>query len=146
MRVVRPVHPGGRPKMLYVAGRDGILDFGQDRDMAYITTRLFLPATNKRTQLRQIAAWLNQSEVKQLIFSDEPDKFYLARPSAMVNPEEVGNRVWLDIVWVCPDPYAYSLTTKTTTPNGGTAPTPVKITATMTDDTDHLQINLGDQH
>lgn len=146
MRVARPVHPGGRPKMLYVAGRDGILDFGQDRDVAYIITRLFLPATDKRAQLRQIAAWLNQQECKQLIFSDEPDKFYLARPSAMVNPEEIGNRVWLDIVWVCPDPYAYALTTKTSSPNEGTAPTPVIIAALITDDTDHLQITLGDQY
>lgn len=148
MRVTRPVYSGARDRLLRISGRPGAVDFGRDIEPGYIPTRLFLQAESfaaKRAQLRQIAAWLNQEQVKQLIFSDEQDKFYLARPASLVNPEDSAYKTWLDVTWLCPDPHAYALTTKTSSPNEGTASTPVKITATMTGDTDHLQITLGGQ-
>lgn len=146
MRVTRPVYPGARDRLQRIFGRPGALDFGRDLEPIYIPTRLFLKAgsfAGKRAQLRNIAAWINQEECKQLIFSDEPDKYYLARPTSPVNPEDSAFKTWLDITWLCPEPCAFSIATKTAGPNEGTLPTPVRIAATIIDDADNFEVALG---
>jgi len=145
----RPLAPGAVDQVLEIVGADGTFDIGYHLAPGYIPVRLYLrsgSATAERAHIRAIADWLSPREVKPLVFADEQDKQYYARRSGEIVVSGRVTRRFVDITFFCPDPYAYAVSTKTTSPNQGTAPTPVKITATMTDDTDHLQINLGDQH
>lgn len=149
VRIGRPLAPGAIDRTLEIEGIDGVYDLGYSLRPIYIPVRIYLRSDSvagEREHVRAIASWLSPREVKPLIFSDEPDKQYFARRSGDI--ELTGNvtRRFVDVTFYCPDPHAYAVTTKTASPNAGTAPTPVKITATMTAATDHLQIDLGDQH
>lgn len=62
---------------------------------------------------RALASILNVSEPKKLIFSDEPDKYYLAVPEGVTDLTEnnfLGNG---EINWVIPDGVAYAAEEKT---------------------------------
>lgn len=145
----RPLAPGAVDQYLEIPGVDGTFDMGYHLAPGYIPVRLYLRSdstTAERAHIREIASWLSPREVKPLIFADETDKQYFARRTGAISASGLVTRRFVDITFFCPDPHAYAVSTKTTSPNQGTAPTPVKITATMTAAADHLQIDLGDKH
>lgn len=144
----RPLAPGAVDQYLEIPGVDGTFDMGYHLAPGYIPVRLYLRSrtvSEERAYIREIASWLSPREVKPLVFADEQDKQYYARRSGEIEISGHVTRRFVDITFYCPDPHAYAVTTKTASPNAGTAPTPVKITATMTAAADHLQVNLGDQ-
>ena len=146
--IQRPLLTATRERTTNITGMDGTWDFGCDRGPATILVNFYFRGSSMgqlRTNIRNIAAWLSPKEVKPLTFADESVQYY-ARRTGEISVDQVLALGYAEVKFICPDPHAYSNTTKNASPNNGTAPTPVKITATMTADTDHLQINLGDQH
>ena len=88
---------------------------------------------------RELAQALMSDEPQQLIFGDEPDKYYLAIVDGQSTVAEAYYNNILTITFVVPDGIAHSVATKTadnttdtiTVPNLGTAPTAPIISATM---------------
>ncbi|MGX6979123.1 distal tail protein Dit [Vagococcus elongatus] len=86
---------------------------------------------------RELAKLLIVSEPKPLIFSDEPDKYYLAVPTGDINVAEKSFLGFGDIEWVIPDGLAHSIDeTELVLPNDtdiveinyeGSAPIPVSF-------------------
>ena len=68
---------------MVIPGKQGVYDFGLNT----FTSRIISVAiqyvgtsfNDSRLRARDIAAWLSQTSYKELIFSDEPDKYYLAK-------------------------------------------------------------------
>lgn len=81
--VDRPILPALVRREISVPGKHGTYDFGENSyenriiivEIKYIGTSF----NELRLRARNIAAWLSQTTYKELIFSDEPDKFYLAK-------------------------------------------------------------------
>ena len=79
----RPILPALRRKELTIPGKHGTYSFGSDVydnrivsvDIAYVGDTL----NEFRLHARDIAVWLSQTSYKELIFDDEPDKYYLAK-------------------------------------------------------------------
>ena len=79
----RPILPALRKREMMISGKHGTYDFGGNTydnrivsvDIAYIGDTL----NEFRLHARDIAAWLSQTSYKELIFDDEPDKYYLAK-------------------------------------------------------------------
>lgn len=95
------------------------------------------------SQRRDLAAALATDEPVQLIFDDEPDKYYMAicdQQTTMSEEQFLGEAV---ITFVVPDDLAYAVATSTVTGssgtditinNAGSAPTAPVLTATMAGD------------
>ena len=81
--VDRPILPALRKREMAIPGKHGTYDFGGNTfDSRAITVQLSYIGTSfneLRLRARDIAAWLSQTSYKELIFSDEPDKYYLAK-------------------------------------------------------------------
>lgn len=81
--VNRPILPALRKREMVIPGKQGVYDFGLNTfDNRIISVALqYVGATfnDLRLRARDIAAWLSQTSYKELIFSDEPDKYYLAK-------------------------------------------------------------------
>jgi len=81
--VDRPILPALRKREMAIPGKHGVYDFGLNTFDSRIISVLiqYIGATfnDLRLQARDIAAWLSQTSYKELIFSDEPDKYYLAK-------------------------------------------------------------------
>ena len=79
----RSILPALRKREIMISGKHGTYDFGENTydnrivsvDIAYIRDTL----NDLRLHARDIAAWLSQTSYKELIFDDEPDKYYLAK-------------------------------------------------------------------
>ncbi|MCB5952947.1 phage tail family protein [Enterococcus sp. BWT-B8] len=95
---------------------------------------------NKRRELARI---LNVSEPAQLIFTDEPDKYYMALPTGDIDVSEKRFLGFGTITWQIPDGVAYSVQAKEATNrkkdvldiyNSGTFESFPKIEVQMTSD------------
>ena len=79
----RTMLPAMRKREMAIPGKHGIYDFGLNTyDKRIIPVLIqYVGATfnDLRLRARDIAAWLSQTSYKELIFSDEPDKYYLAK-------------------------------------------------------------------
>ena len=79
----RPILPTMRKREMVTPGKHGTYDFGLNTyDKRIISVLIqYVGATlgDLRLHARDIAAWLSQTSHKELIFSDEPDKYYLAK-------------------------------------------------------------------
>lgn len=107
----RPLIPETRDTLLEVPGRDGVYDLGRDYESLNIECEFVIKGDSPaelRTYARQVSAWLSVNELKELIFSDEPDKFYMARVTGLTSLETMYTTGICKVVFFCPDPYAYS--------------------------------------
>ncbi len=92
---------------------------------------------------RDLLGWLQAKRTglhtplpQALIFDDEPDKRYMGYPERVENRGEVAGIADYQVTFLCPMPYAESVTARTTgisDTNNGTVPTPPVITVTVTD-------------
>ena len=147
MRASRPISPGHDARVLSITGMDGVIYQGKDRKPQFITFRFVFDSdsyADKRTAAREIAAWLDTEELSPLIFDDEPDKRYMAIVIDEIDVEEILLTGIFYVTLFVPSSYAESTTTKTASPNEGTAETPCIITVTMTSDDDSLKITLDE--
>lgn len=81
--VNRPLMPTKRRSAIVIPGRDSSYDFS-DNTYENIVIPVVIQYINDtfedlRSRARLIAAWLGQKTFKPLIFTDEPDKYYLAK-------------------------------------------------------------------
>ena len=90
--VDRPILPSMRKREMAIPGKHGTYSFdGNTYDSRIISILIqYIGATfnDLRLRARDIAAWLSQTSYKELIFSDEPDKYYLAKiydPASLEN-------------------------------------------------------------
>lgn len=136
-RVYRQILPGTRDRLLAIPGRDGIYDGGRDLEQLIIPCEFVLQTTSPaelRQRARAVAAWLNVREAKELIFSDEPELRYMARPTGPVDIEQIIGIGIVKMSFLVPAGYAEAITA--TTVNGssgnypGTLPAPTIITLT----------------
>lgn len=103
----------------------------------------FLIRRDMVAKRREIAGLLSSNEPQQLIFGDEPDKYYLAIADDQISLSEKFRHGNGEVTFIVPDGVAHSLTTATvsgqsgtdiTVTNAGTAPTSPLLTATMSGD------------
>jgi len=102
--------------------------------------------TEKRHKLAEI---LNVKEPKKLLFSDEPDRYFMAIPDQSVDYDDLMRYGKGTINWLCVDPFQYSLTEKTVVAddtnqinihNDGNVPTPVSFEVMHSSDNGYIGI------
>jgi len=140
----RSLLPPLRSRQLEIPGRHGAYDFGENKyENRIINLNCFLKAKTLqelRQKSRIVAAWLKDKG--QLMFDDEPDKYYMARIYNQVGIEQsAGFNGEFQIDFEC-EPFAYSETntmevTRTDDTsffifNNGTVDTPAEYTITNT--------------
>lgn len=111
--VDRPILPTLRQRELIVPGKHGTYDFNDNTfenriiqvELRYIGTSF----EELRTRTRQIASWLNAYDGKKnLVFDDEPDKWYVAKIYSSVGLANLFKLGETTIQFEC-EPFAYAL-------------------------------------
>lgn len=109
--IKRPALPVLRKKKVVIAGKHGAFDFGGNiYEERIITVDCFIKEKSYedvRQKARDIAVWLGSKG--QLIFDDEPDKYYIAQTYSSIEPEQIIKSGKFTVTFEC-DPFAYSIT------------------------------------
>ena len=90
--VVRPIMPTPRDVRLDVPGRAGswlYVEEPGDREVAVDLAYVGSDSDDRRTKLREFAAWLYSTSSGRLIFGDEPDRYWLGRISEAPTAREI---------------------------------------------------------
>lgn len=109
-----------------------------------------------RSAYNELNRYLN-AEQAQLIFNDETDKYFIATPSSITEPEPGRNIVTGEIVFTCSDPRKWAVTPKTfngadyaggiqviTVLNTGNVPCPIDYEITMNSENGVIGISGDD--
>lgn len=117
--VNRPMLPVLRKRELVIPGRHGTYDFGDNTfDKRTIEVELRYVGTSfseLRTRARQISDWLSGYDgEKNLIFSDETDKYYVAKIYSEVGLSNLFTIGEATVQFEC-QPFAYAVTESSTT-------------------------------
>ena len=79
----RPILPALHKREMMIPGKHGAYDFGGNtygnRIISVLVQYIGASLNDLRLHARDIAAWLSQKSYMELIFDDEPDKYYLAK-------------------------------------------------------------------
>lgn len=99
-----------------IPGKSGVADFGADFDYREIIVSCsILPKKNFATLvsvLDEISLWLDPTGgLKQLVFDEVPDRYFMARLYEKVDCERllVRSAGSFDLKFFCPDPFAYAV-------------------------------------
>lgn len=98
-----------------IPGKYGAADFGADLDSREISVScsIFpkLRFENLVAELDQIALWLSPLDgLKQLIFDEVPDRYFMARLKDKVDCERVIRAAGrFELKFFCPDPFSYAV-------------------------------------
>ena len=99
-----------------IPGKSGIADFGADFDYREINVSCSIPPKKTFTALvsvlDDIALWLDPAGgLKQLIFDDVPDRYFMARLSEKTDCERllIRSAGSFNLKFLCPDPFAYAV-------------------------------------
>lgn len=107
--VKRPILPPLRKKEVEVLGKDGTYDFGNnDYDKRTIEVTFSMIEKDKKyltLKAREIASWLSSKVEKQLIFSDEIDKYYLAKTYSNIDFDRIVYAGTFTVIFEC-QPFA----------------------------------------
>jgi predicted phage tail component-like protein len=106
--IIRPILPTLRPRKMTIPGKDGTWDFGNntyDEQIVRVVCTMLRPF-KIQDQIRDIARWLSQKG--NVVFSDEPDKYYTGRIYSEITQNIMGSQGQFVIPFIC-DPHAYSL-------------------------------------
>lgn len=128
-----------------IPGMDGVVDHGRDRRPREITVTMIMKDADYDVKLERalkIAAWLDTATVKELKFSDDPNRRFWARRKGAVDPERLAILGRITVQFVVPGIDIESTHVKTFSPNNGTQAVPVEITAIVTSPTDYLRVIL----
>lgn len=159
LNILRSLSPGISSKTVKIPGRAGVYDMGVEVDELPIPIEvLFREVSHRamREKIRSVAAWLrNQDQLGELIFDDEPDKFYQVRLIDKTELEEIARSGRGTITFHASDPLAYaveddvftSLTNEITFQRKGTAPSRpvIQITGVSNGVQSGFQLQLNDQ-
>lgn len=95
--------------------RPGTIDLGNTLGERIINVTIMVVGDNikdLRVLVRELAEFLYYEEDKQLILTDEPDKYYNAKISGDTRLDELLRYGETTLQFVCSDPFAYSLEEK----------------------------------
>jgi predicted phage tail component-like protein len=128
-KIKQSILPALSPRFVSAPKRAGVYDFGTDVGMREFEIDISVIANddvNLRLQVREIAEWLFQDELKPLVFDDEPDKTYYVRLSGDSELDEILNLGFGQgtLVFIAPDPFAEG-EIKTSTVEKGSPANPV---------------------
>ena len=105
-----------------IPGRSGVADFGADFDYREINVSCSIPPkltfAGLVSTLDNIALWLDPSDgLKQLVFDDVPDRYFMARLREKIDCERllVRSAGSFELKFFCPDPFAYAVDDETYT-------------------------------
>ena len=143
-KVSKDILSGTNDRTMDILGRDGVYDFGYDRQPIEISVKFFLRGKTTeefKKYTRQIAKWLNVREAKQLILSDEPEVFYLARTTGSVDLDRLANTGEGEVTFFVPDPHAQSVADTIIGSSGSTWCYPENNGTTETDAI--ITVNIG---
>lgn len=102
-----------------VPGKYGVTDFGADLDYREISVSCNIFPKHSFAALvaalDEIAAWLDPlGGLKQLVFDDIPDHYFMARLNDAVDCERLLRSAGsFDLTFFCPDPFAYAVEDET---------------------------------
>ena len=137
-------------------GRPGTLDYGTEYGKRSIDLKIDIvpDATPFRLRQSQIYNWLKPtSPAGILVFDEIPDRFFYAKLTGRLSPEQFNRYGTFDLTLKCTDPFAYgperiheSIITASSTPidiqSFGTEPTPPLIELTNTGSTTINRLKL----
>lgn len=99
-----------------IPGRSGVADFGADFDYREINVSCSIPPKKSFAALvavlDNITLWLDPAGgLKQLVFDDVPDRYFMARLREKIDCERllVRSAGSFDLKFFCPDPFAYAV-------------------------------------
>lgn len=105
-----------------IPGKSGVVDFGADFDYREINVSCNIAPKKNFTSLvsvlDDISLWLDPTDgLKQLVFDDVPDRYFMARLYEKVDCERllVRSAGSFDLKFFCPNPFAYAVTDETYT-------------------------------
>lgn len=107
--------PSIERKTEQIYGRAGTYDFGIELGERKIEVDVMIIAENQNDVMkksRELTTFLFYKELQPLIMLDEPDKQYMARVSGDTEVNELYRTGSATITFMCPSPYAESLTEK----------------------------------
>ena len=113
--------PSLRNSYVTVPGKAGVADFGCDSAERNILVRCGVIPQRSFAALVDVldgmAEWLDPTNgLQELVLDDVPDRYFRARLSEAVDCERLLRSAGaFDLRFVCPDPYAYTLTDETFT-------------------------------
>jgi predicted phage tail component-like protein len=156
LSVDRTVLPAPNDVYLQVPNRDGSYLFNRgllDRTIKVDCSIFATSMTQLRLLVRDISAWLFTQQRAQLIFDDEPDKYYMAKYEGAIGLNQITTDGEFSLIFRC-EPHAYSLTPKTqnfvsdaiSITNAGTAPTFPKFTVTFTAPATEFKLWFGNYY
>jgi predicted phage tail component-like protein len=120
----RTILPQMNQKQKVLLKRDGFYDYGDNYFKERIISVEFSFKISDynliKNTLRDIAAWLYTTEQKELYFTDEYDKYYLARVYHSIDWEEATALGKFSVDFFC-QPWAFSSTTTSTQTTGITS-------------------------
>jgi len=104
--------PAQKKYVKEIPGMDGVVDFGiGGYDVRVITVPIYYDGdyAELRTIREQIIAWLSNSNgaAKQLIFGNEPDRYYMAKCYAAIDFRNSNDRQIGEIQFECNPPWQY---------------------------------------
>lgn len=108
--------PSIQTKTEKVYGRAGVYDFGVELGERNIECEAIIIANDPHDVIkkaRQFSTWLFYKDLQPLVILDEPDKQYMARISGDTDISELARTGKTTLKFLCPDPYAESITEKT---------------------------------
>ncbi|UNC91701.1 distal tail protein Dit [Candidatus Contubernalis alkaliaceticus] len=148
----RPVSPGGEVRLLYIHGLDGALFQGYDGHPAVVGFEIAVRGKTYEERagyVRNIASWLDTKQPGPLIFSDEPDKRYMAVLVSEIRMAEIVKHGVMRVLMMDPSRHAVGIQAKTTPRTGvnsGTADTPCIISAQVWDHAYDLDAEVDLDH
>lgn len=109
----RMILPTLNKREISIPGKNGTYDFDEN---TYENKKIDVHFTIVETSLielrlkaRQIALWLSTTTKKQLIFDDEPDKYYMAKIYGNISLDEIAYTGTFSVSFEC-EPFAYFIT------------------------------------
>ena len=108
----RDILPSVRHRTMSLGGH-GVHYFGRWYNERTIEVEVVLVGDTPaalRESVRRVAAWLNSEIPRRLIFTDEPDKYYMAIVTEQTMLEQTITDGNVTLRFLCPDPFAYAVT------------------------------------
>jgi predicted phage tail component-like protein len=111
-----PILPSTTDRMVQIPGRAGAYDFGSDIGPRQFNLECAIKATTTRQELvekaRALAVHLlddGKPKTMELIFDDEPDRYYNVRYSGRILMEKIASIGRFTLPLIASDPFAYAI-------------------------------------
>src|SRR5690606_31556041 len=112
--VRRKLHAPIKPRLVSVPQKPGAYNYGKPEigHLVFEVSVLFTAQDNRpfHDLRRDIAAWLYRDEEVELVFDEEPDKYYMAQFSEESDIDRLGTAGSTTLYFVSSDPYAFGKT------------------------------------